>query len=273
VLRSTVSLAVFAQAGIWAHHAVVRLLRDHVERRKVASRASNVAILGLVGFFARVAVWTTVLLLVLDNFGIDVTALVTGLGIGGIAVALAVQNVLSDTFASISILLDKPFEVGDFIIVGEHLGVVENIGVKTTRVRSLSGEQLVFGNHDLLSSRIRNFKRMYERRVAFSFGVTYQTPIEKLEWIPRMVRASIETLDRTRFDRAHFKGFSSSSLDFEIVYYVLDPDYGVYMDIQQEINLRIMRALDAEGVAFAYPTRTIHVTRAGEEAVEKVAPS
>jgi small-conductance mechanosensitive channel len=244
---------------------VIRLLRTYVETRKGATPSSTVAILGLAGFFARVAVWTTVFLLVLDNFGIDITALITGLGIGGIAVALAVQNVLSDTFASISIILDKPFEVGDFIIVGDLLGVVENIGIKTTRVRSLSGEQLVFGNNDLLSSRIRNFKRMYERRVAFGFGVLYETPIEKLEWIPGMVREGIEALEQTRFDRAHFKGFGESSLDFEIVYYVLAPDYALYMDIQQKINLHIMREFAREGVDFAYPTRMLHVKRAGRE--------
>jgi small-conductance mechanosensitive channel len=179
--------------------------------------------------------------------------------VGGIAVALAVQNVLGDLFASFSIVLDKPFVIGDFIIVGDHLGTVEHVGLKTTRIRSLSGEQLVFSNTDLLGSRIRNFKRMYERRVVFSLGVVYQTPARLLEKIPPMLRQIVESREQVRFDRAHFRDFGPHSLNFEIVYWVLSPDYALYMDIQQEINLEIYRRFEQEGIDFAYPTQTLYL--------------
>lgn len=211
-------------------------------------------------FFARFLLFTVGTLVVIDNLpGVQITALVASLGIGGIAVALALQNILSDIFASLTITIDKPFVLGDFIIVGDHLGVVENIGLKTTRIRSLSGEQLIFANSDLLSSRIRNFKRMDERRIAFTLQVTYNTPVEKLKLIPAKVKAIIEELDNTRFDRAHFKAHGSHSLDFEIVYYILGPDYNLYMDRQQAINIAIHEFFAAEEIQFAFPTQTLYL--------------
>ena len=169
-LRRVFSAALFIQLGIWANHTLTFFLERYLKRRG-EGEVPRVALLSLFGFFGQLTVWAVVAMLALQNLGIDVTALVAGLGVGGIAIGLALQNVLRDTFASLSIILDKPFEEGDFIIVGDLVGTVERIGVKTTRLRSLSGEQLVFGNDDLLSSRIRNYKRMYERRVLFSFGV------------------------------------------------------------------------------------------------------
>jgi len=174
-------------------------------------------------------------------------------------VALAVQNILADLFASLSIALDQPFVIGDFIIVGDYLGTVENIGLKTTRVRSLSGEQLIFANNDLLNSRIRNYKRMGERRVVFSFGVTYQTAYDKLKTIPGVVQDIIESYENTRFDRAHFSEFGDFSLAFEVVYFVRSPDYNEYMDIQQGINLALVEHFEQEGIEFAYPTQTLFV--------------
>lgn len=212
---------------------------------------------GILVFTARLLIWVAALLVLLDNLGIDITALVAGLGVGGIAVALAVQNVLGDMFSSLSIVLDKPFEVGDFIVIDDFAGVVERVGVKTTRLRSLSGEELVFANSDLLTSRIHNYKRMAERRVAFTIGVLYQTPREKVALIADWIKDIIVELDSVRFDRAHFKAFGPSSLDFEIVYYVLSRDYNVYMDIQQRLNLAILELFEKEGVEFAYPTQTI----------------
>jgi len=197
---------------------------------------------------------------------VDVTALVAGLGVGGIAVALAVQNILGDLFASFSIVLDRPFVMGDFIIVGDYMGTVEHVGLKTTRIRSLSGEQLVFSNTDLLGSRIRNYKRMAERRVVFSLGVLYQTSPEQLEKIPQMIREIVEAQTPVRFDRAHFKEYGASSLNFEVVYYILDPDYNRYMDIQQAVNLEIYRRFDEEGIEFAYPTQTLYLRREVEDA-------
>jgi small-conductance mechanosensitive channel len=213
--------------------------------------------MSLFRFFGRVVIWSLVLLAALDNLGVDITALVAGLGVGGIAVGLALQDVLKDTFAALSIILDKPFELGDFVVVDDLAGNVEHIGIKTTRVRSLSGEQLVFGNGDLLSSRIRNFKRLVERRGLFTFGVLYSTPADTLERIPEMVREIVDGLETTRFDRAHFKAFGDSSMDFEVVYYVLDAEYLTFMDLQQAINLALVRRFADEGIEFAYPTRTL----------------
>ncbi|HEV7226556.1 MAG TPA: mechanosensitive ion channel family protein, partial [Pirellulales bacterium] len=190
------------------------------------------------------------------------SALVAGLGVGGIAIALAAQNVLGDLFASLSIVLDRPFILGDFIAVGDFSGAVEHIGLKTTRLRSLSGEQLVFSNADLLQSRIRNYKRMYERRIQFTFGVAYGTSRDQLTAIPGMIREAIAAHEKTRFDRAHFKSFGDSALIFEAVYYVLSPDYNLYMDIQQAINLTLLQGFAAAGIDFAFPTQTIYVHKA-----------
>ncbi|MGE3526922.1 MAG: mechanosensitive ion channel family protein, partial [Gemmatimonadales bacterium] len=186
-----------------------------------------------------------------------------GLGVGGVAVALALQKILGDLFASLAIVLDKPFVLGDFIIVDDYLGSIENIGLKTTRVRSLSGEQLVFSNSDLLGSRIRNYGRMFERRVVFSIGVIYQTTKEQLQAIPGIIRTAIEAQDKTRFDRSHFQKYGDFSLDFETVYYVKSPDYNIYMDIQQAINLQIFEEFGKRGIEFAYPTQTLFVSREG----------
>jgi len=181
---------------------------------------------------------------------------VAGLGVGGIAVALALQNILGDVFASMSILLDKPFVTGDFITVDELMGTVEHVGLKTTRLRSLSGEQLVFANSDLLKSRIRNYQRMEERRVAFAVRLAYPTPAEKLAAIPAIVREIIDAQELARFGRSHFKSFGTFSLDFENVYYVKSPDYDTYMDVQQAINLAICRRFQEEGIEFAHPAQT-----------------
>lgn len=210
---------------------------------------------GVLRFIGVLALCVLVVLLALDNLGVKITPLIAGLGVGGIAVALAVQSLLGDIFASLSILLDKPFVVGDFIIVDDKMGTVEKIGIKTTRVRALSGEQLVFANSDLLGSRVQNFKRMQERRAVFSIGVVYHTPPEKLRQIPRIIREAIEHNPETRFDRCHFKAFGDYSLQFECVYFVLKPDFNVYMDTQQAVNLEIFERFAVEGIEFAYPTQ------------------
>lgn len=213
-------------------------------------------------FLGRIALLSLGLLVILDSLpGVQITALIASLGIGGIAVALAMQNILSDIFASLTITLDRPFVIGDFIIVGDLLGVVEKIGIKTTRLRSLSGEQLIFSNNDLLNSRIRNFKRMYERRVAFEIGITYETGIDKIREIPDRIESIIKALPDTRFDRAHFKQHGAHALIFEIVYYVNGPDYNLYMDRQQAINLAIHEYFEQNGIQFAYPTQTLYLNR------------
>lgn len=204
-------------------------------------------------------VWSLGILFLIDNLGYDITTIVAGLGIGGIAIALAAQTILGDLFSYIVIFFDKPFEIGDFIIVDEKLGTVEYIGIKTTRVRTLNGEQLIFSNTDLTDSRVHNYKRMQERRIVFAFGVTYDTPKAKLAELPAAVKEIIASLPNTRFDRAHFAKFGDWSLDFEVVYYVLSPDYNAYMDVQQQINLSLIELFETENIQFAFPTRTIYV--------------
>ncbi|UCF20306.1 MAG: mechanosensitive ion channel family protein [Gemmatimonadota bacterium] len=264
VFRGVMVIGLLLQAALWGN-AVIAFWITRVMRERMDEDAAAATSIGALRFVGKLILWTVVLLLALDNLGVDITALVTGLGISGIAVALAVQNVLSDLFASLSIVLDKPFVIGDFIIVGDFLGTVEHVGLKTTRLRSLSGEQLVFSNSDLLDSRIRNYKRMRERRIVFSFGVTYQTPHARLAAIPGMVREIIEGQENTRFDRAHFKSYGASSLDFEVVYYALVPDYNVYMDIQQAINLSLYQRFEEQGIEFAYPTQTLYLRQEADE--------
>jgi small-conductance mechanosensitive channel len=256
ILNNGVKVLLLVQLAVYVSALVKRLIERAGKRRSVEDPGS-VTSFGLMSFFGRMAIWVLTFLLALRTLDYDITPLVAGFGIGGVAVAFALQNILGDIFCSVAILLDKPFVVGDFIIVGDQMGVVENIGLKTTRVRALGGEQIVFSNADLLGSRIRNYKRMYERRVVFMLGVVYETRPEALRKIPGIIQGIIEQQDRIRFDRCHFARYGDFSLDFETVYYVLDADYNLYMDIQQAINLAIFDAFAAEGISFAYPTREI----------------
>ena len=257
-LRKGVFVVFLFQVALIVNHAI-KFLIERYRRQKIESNAAAVTTLSSVGFVLKTLLWFIVLLVALDNYGVNVTALVAGLGISGIAVALAVQNVLGDLFASFSIVFDKPFVIGDFIIVGDFMGTVEYVGLKTTRMRSLSGEQLIFSNGDLLKSRIRNFKRMIERRVVFTLQVLYETSYEQLKEIPKMIQSIIENQSQVRFDRAHFKEYGAYSLNFEIVYWIHNPDYNVYMDIQQAINLSIFKQFKEQGIQFAYPTQTLFV--------------
>jgi small-conductance mechanosensitive channel len=253
-------IAFIIQAGLWFTTATLVSIEAKREEELTDNR-SVVAAMDILSFVIRLAIWAFVLLLILDNLGINITALVAGLGVGGIAVALAAQNILGDLFASLSIVLDKPFVVGDFLSVGEHVGNVEKVGIKTTRLRSLSGEELVFSNNDLLNSRIRNYGRMFERRVVMTIGVTYQTSVEHLKRIPAMIRETVEAEENVRFDRSHFKTYGDFALVFETVYYVLSSDYNQYMDIQQSINLQIFERFGKEGIDFAYPTQTLFLNK------------
>jgi len=245
------------QIGWWAHCMVGSLIKRQREQL-LRKDPAKVTTIGALGLLAQAVLWLLVALLLLANAGVEITPLIAGLGVGGLALALAVQTILSDLLASLSIIFDKPFVVGDFLIIGDLMGSVEHIGLKTTRIRSLSGEQLVFANNDLLASRIRNFGRMRERRATFEIGVTYETPREKLARIPEILKAAVETQPKTRFDRSHFTKFGPYSLDFETVYYVQVPDMNEYLNIQQAINLRIFSDFADEGIDFAYPTQTIH---------------
>lgn len=217
--------------------------------------------LGEVSKTISVLIWGVSVIFFLDNVGFQVSAVIAGLGIGGIAVALAAQALLKDLFSYFAIMLDRPFELGDFIVIDDYLGTVEHIGIKTTRIRSLGGEQVIFSNTDLTDSRLRNYKRMEKRRVVFTFGVTYETSARQLREIPVIVKGIINNIKDTVFERAHFFSFGDSSLIFEIVYYVVGSDYNKYMDIQQEVNLNIKEELGEKGIEFAYPTQTIFLAK------------
>ena len=208
---------------------------------------------------SKIVIWGIALILFLDNVGVKITSLVTGLGIGGVALAFAAQSALADIFCFFTIFFDKPFEIGDFIIAGEHMGNVENIGVKTTRLRAIGGEQLIVSNADLTGSRIRNYKTMQQRRVSFTLAVTYDTPSEKLKAIPPMIQQIVEETEDTTFSRAHFASFGTYSLNFEIVYFVLSADYDRYMEINQRINLAIKDGFEQLGVSFALPTSMVQM--------------
>jgi small-conductance mechanosensitive channel len=206
-------------------------------------------------------IWVVGFVFLLDNLGFEISAVIAGLGIGGIAIALAAQTILGDLFSYFVIFFDRPFEIGDFIVIGDYKGTIEYIGIKTTRIRSLSGEQIVISNTDLTNSRIQNFKRMERRRIVFKLNVVYQTTAKQLEEIPKIVRSIIEEQPDIAFDRGHFQGYGNSSLDFEFVYFVLSPDYNKYMDIQQAINLKVYEEFEKQGIEFAYPTQTLFLNK------------
>lgn len=256
------TIAVFWQIGLWATVAVIAGL-ERRQRATLATDAAAASSLGVIGFLARATIWSFVLLLTLDNLGIQIKPLLAGLGIGGIAVALAAQNILGDLFASLSITLDRPFVVGDSLQVDEFNGTVEYIGVKSTRLRSLSGEQIIMPNANLLSSRVRNNSRMNQRRVVLNISVDQQTPVERLREIPGRIRELIESHQPIRFDRSHFAKIGASSFDFEAVYIVLTPDYAKHMDILQDINLRLVQWFGEQGIVFSTPQRVYYVDQLG----------
>jgi len=246
--------ALILQLAIWGD-TLLRAWRDHYRQADGPRKSSRT----IVCFMARLALWVVAFLMVLDNFGFNITALVASLGVGGIAVALAVQNILGDLFASLSIMLDKPFEIGDFIIVGDVLGSVEHIGLKTTRLRGLGGEQVIFSNGDLLKSRIHNHKRMDTRRVAFVLRVAYGTSDAQLTRVPVLIREVVDADPMAAFERAHFFNYGEWSLNFEVVYHFQSPDYIAHMDTQQAILLDIYRRFEREGIRFAHPLSIVRM--------------
>lgn len=259
-LTRVVMIVVLVQAAIWTNHLLGLWLRHH----SVGARGGDVrqaTTLGVLAFIGRLTVWSLLILMILANLGFDITALVASLGVGGVAVALAVQNILGDLFASLSIALDKPFEIGDVIVIDDIQGTVEYVGLKSTRLRSIAGEQIVLSNADLLRSRIHNYKRMHERRVEFTIRLVYDTPFEQVRRMPDLLREVVEAQPRTRFEHAHFKSYFDWGLSFEVAYYVLDPDVQVFMNTQQAINLEIYRRFESEGIYFALPSRSLYVAQ------------
>ena len=212
----------------------------------------------MVTIISKIVLWSLGALFVLSNLGIEVTSLIAGLGIGGIAIAFALQGVLGDLFASFSLFFDKPFRIGDFVVIGTDKGTVQKIGIKTTRIKTLQGEELVVSNTELTSTRVQNFKKMQERRISSQFGITYETPQERVQEIPGIVTRLFDDLDGGRLDRVHFVSFGDSALIFELVYYVDSPDYADYLDVQQKFNFDLMARFAEVGISFAYPTQTIY---------------
>lgn len=227
----------------------------------VTENGEGSSIVNLMGTLIKIAVVIIMVLVFLSNVGVNVSSLIAGVGLGGIAIAFALQNILSDLFSSFSIYFDKPFKPGDFIIVGQDMGVVQKIGLQSTRIKALQGEELIISNRELTSARVNNYKRMEERRVPFTIGVEYSTPLSKLRKIPKMVRDTVKKQDKARMDRVHFKSFGDFSLIYEIVYYVENSDYTEYMDIQHAINMDLVRKFEKEGIQFAFPTQTIHLKK------------
>ena len=250
-------VALALQLALWANRAITVFLKRHNARHGTPNAPAVSAAATLMSWGVRTLLWAIVLLAMLSNMGVNITAFIASLGVGGIAVALAAQSLLGDLFASVAIAVDKPFEVGDFIVFGSVAGTVEVVGVKTTRIRSLGGEQIVMSNTELLKQTVSNYKRLHERRIVFSFRLSYATPADRAEEVSSIVKRVVEASDRVRFDRAHLKGFGESALEYEVVYIVLAPDYGVYMDEQQRINVALMREFESNGVEFAFPTRTV----------------
>ena len=249
---------------VWVVYQVVTALHifiNYIFEKRAAQAGEGEEAKAAYGFLSQMIKWVLYAigaLLILSNLGVNITSLIAGLGIGGVAIAFALQNILADLFSSFAIYFDKPFQVGDFIVIGEHKGTIEKIGIKSTRIRALQGEEIVVSNQELTSTRIQNFRKLEERRISFNFGILYETPTDVVEKVPHMVKKIIEETPMTRFDRAHFLTFGDSSLDFEVVYYVLSREFNDYADTQQAINNELMKTFERNKIEFAYPTRVIY---------------
>jgi len=259
IITNAVLTLILLQVGVWAGRSVRFYLElEEMERGPDRVFAGS---LDVINFVARILIWSLLILVALDNFGVNITALLAGLGVGGVAVALALQNILGDLFASLSIALDKPFVVGDSLNIDTFTGTVEHIGIKTTRLRSETGEQIILSNADILKSRVRNYGRMPEQRVLTTLRVTYDTPGEKLEGIPKLLEGIVRAQANARFDRCHLKTLGESSLLFELSYFAQQPKLNPLMDLQQAVNFRILDEFRRLGIEFAYPTQQVVVER------------
>ncbi|MEX0649520.1 MAG: mechanosensitive ion channel family protein [Candidatus Andersenbacteria bacterium] len=249
---------------MWVTYQVIIALQifiDYFIERKVKASDDHgkEVVAGIASGISRIVLWSLAILFVLSNVGVNITSLIAGLGIGGIAVALAAQSVLGDLFSSLAIYFDRPFEVGDYIVSGEVSGTVKKVGIKTTRIKALSGEEIVVPNKNITDSRIKNYKRMTERRVSMELGVEYSTPHEKMKEIPSLIQAIIERTKDLRFSRVHFKAFGDSALIFEVIYHVESKEYDLYMDRQQEVLLGIKEMFEQQNIRMAFPTQTVHL--------------
>jgi small-conductance mechanosensitive channel len=255
IVSTTVMILILIQVGLWAG----RTVRFYLEMKELERGADRVfaGSLDIINFVARMLIWSLLILVALDNLGVNITALLAGLGVGGVAVALALQNVLGDLFASLSIALDKPFVIGDNLTIDTFIGKVEHIGIKTTRLRSESGEQIILSNADILKSRVRNFGRLSQQRILATIRLTYDTPAEKLKAMPKLLESIVREQPQARFDRCHLKTLGESSFQFELSYFVQQPAVNPMLDLQEAVNFRIIDELRRIGVEFAYPTQLV----------------
>jgi small-conductance mechanosensitive channel len=250
---------------------ILKMLQSYI--RSQEGGAEKVKQMGGVILIINGVIWVIGLIFMLSNLGYNVSAIIAGMGIGGIAIALAAQNIIGDLFNYFVIFFDRPFEVGDFLVIGDKNGTVDKIGIKTTRIKTLSGEQLVVSNSDMTNSRIQNFKKMETRRIVFGIGVTYETPVEQVKMIPGLLKEIVESESRVKFDRAHFKAFGDSSLDYEIVYIINSSDFNTYMDIQQDFNFQIYQKFGELGISIAFPTRTLYLRNENDMKLKLVTES
>jgi len=261
----TIITVIFAARLI--NHAIHFSIQQYMERRDEGP--ARMKQLSGVLLVIKIIVWSVGLIFFLDNVGYDVTTIIAGLGVGGIAIALAAQNILGDLFSYFVIFFDKPFEIGDFIVMGDKMGTVERIGIKTSHVRSISGEQLVMPNAELVKSVIHNFKRLEKRRVIFKVGVSYSTSAENLSAIPTIIRDAILVHEKTTVDRSHLQGFGESSINFETIYFVESAEYNVYMDINQAVCMQVLQQFRHIGIEIAFPTRTLFVEQNATAVAER----
>jgi small-conductance mechanosensitive channel len=260
VLQVLVLIGIWFQIGLWGI-TVVDYLLERKQRERGTADSGFANSIGIINFIARAVIWSVVCLLALDNLGVNITALVAGLGVGGIAIALAVQTILGDLLASLSIALDKPFAVGDNITLGDMSGKVEQIGVRSTRIRSVDGEQIIIANADLLKGRLRNFRHLEERRIVISLGLSYETPHDKVQLAVRTVEEAIRSQSSVRLEYCHFKEFGAFALQIEAIYFVVKPGVDTLLNVQQAINFKILLAFERAGIHLAYPTQTVFLKR------------
>lgn len=233
------------------------LIETHIFGKAKGDKDSTLIIKRFINQLVKLVIWIIAILLLLQNLGIEISVLLGGLGVAGLAITFGIQNILEDILSFFSIYFDKPFQIGDFVAIGDKMGTIKAVGVKSTRIETLQGEELVVSNKELTSTQIHNHKKMQERRVVFHFGVTYETKYKKLKRINKIVEQIFENVENARLDRIHFQDYGDFSLNYEVVYYVTTRDYDVYMDIQEKINLALFKAFEEEGIDFAYPTKRV----------------
>lgn len=273
ILQSTFNAVCVALGTLFVVQLIISLVEYAVRAYWVSKRGTEALEQSINALLPAIkgVVWAIGFVFLLDNLGFDISAVVASLGIGGLAIAFAAQGILGDLFSYFSILLDRPFEIGDFLVVGDLVGTVEQVGIKTTRLRSITGEELIAANTDLTSSRIQNFKRMRRRRIVFHLGVTYETAQDKMNRIPDLIQQVIDGVEQITFDRAHFSSFGDFSLNYEVVYFVETSDYGVYMNAQQVINLAIKERFEQAGIEFAYPTQVLYLAQSANSGTDNPA--